>query len=128
MVVSRVPMLELMPHLSAVVSHGGLNTVCEALAHAVPLVIAPIKSDQPVNAAQVAAAGAGIRVRFSRATPEQLRAALLAVLDDPTYRAAADRVRASFIAAGGAPAAATHLERLAHANAGHPTPGRQMAP
>jgi MGT family glycosyltransferase len=119
-VLPRVPVLDLMPRLSAVVSHGGLNTVCEALAHGVPLVVAPIKDDQPINAAQVEGAGAGIRVRFARAGPEELRAAVLAVLDDPAYRAAAGRVRDSFAAAGGAEAAARHLERLA-SPAGDPT-------
>lgn len=109
----RVPLLELLPHLDAVVSHGGLNTVCETLAHGVPLVVAPIKGDQPINASQVAAAGAGVRVSFDRVRPDALRAALLAVLDDPSYRAAAVRVRDSFAAAGGARAAAEHLELLA---------------
>ncbi|WP_209439514.1 glycosyltransferase [Kitasatospora phosalacinea] len=108
----RVPVLELMPRLDAVVSHGGLNTVCEALAHGVPLLVAPIKGDQPINAAQVAAAGAGRRVRFAHASPQQLRAELLAVLDDPSHAAAARRVQESFAAAGGAPAAADHLETL----------------
>jgi MGT family glycosyltransferase len=112
-VTGRAPVLELMPRLSAVVSHAGLNTTCEALAHGVPLVVAPIKHDQPVIADQVVAAGAGIRVRFARATPERLRAAVTAVLDEPAYRAAAGRVRDSFAAAGGAPAAAAHLARLA---------------
>jgi len=116
LVLRQVPMLELMPRLDAVVGHGGLNTVCEALAHALPLVIAPIKGDQPINAAQVAAAGAGIRVRFARTRPEPLRDAVLAVLDDPSYRAAAERVRESFRAAGGAPAAADLLESLAVRN------------
>jgi len=120
LVVRQVPMLDLMPRLDAVVSHGGLNTVCEALAHALPLVIAPIKGDQPINAAQVAAAGAGVRVRFARSTPEALREALVAVLDDPSYRAAARRVRDSFRAAGGAAAAAGLLESLALAARGAP--------
>jgi zeaxanthin glucosyltransferase len=113
LVTARAPVLELMPQLDAVVSHGGLNTVCEALSEGVPLVIAPIRHDQPVNAAQVAAAGAGIRVRFGRVNPDQLRAAMLAVLDDPAYRAAAGTVRDSFAAAGGAPVAAERLEQLA---------------
>lgn len=119
LVVRQVPMLDLMPRLDAVVSHGGLNTACEALAHGLPLVIAPIKGDQPINAAQVAAAGAGIRVRFARSRPEALREALLAVLDDPSYRAAALCVRDSFRAAGGAAEAARLLESLAarHAEA-----------
>jgi zeaxanthin glucosyltransferase len=109
----RVPMLELLPHLSAVVSHGGLNTVCESLAHGVPLVIAPVKGDQPINASQVAALGAGVRVSFDHASPAALRAAVIAVLDEPAYRAAAGRVRASFQAAGGAGAAADALQALA---------------
>jgi MGT family glycosyltransferase len=108
----RVPVLELLPRLDAVVSHGGLNTVCETLAHGVPLVVAPIKGDQPINAAQVVAAGAGRRVRFASVRPDALRAELLTVLDDPSYRTAALRVRDSFAAAGGAPAAARELEEL----------------
>ena len=101
------------PHLTAVVCHGGHNTVCESLAHGVPLVVAPIKHDQPIVAEQVARAGAGIRVSFHRARPESLREALLSVIDDPSYRAAAERVRASFAAAGGATAAASRLAALA---------------
>ena len=112
LVMPRVPMLSLLPHLDAVVSHGGQNTVCEALAHGLPLVVAPIRHDQPVNAAQVAAAGAGIRVPFARVSAERLRAAVTAVLEEPGYRAAAGRVRDSFATAGGAPAAAALLERL----------------
>ncbi|MBV1851186.1 glycosyltransferase [Catellatospora tritici] len=115
LVCRQVPMLELLPRVHAVVTHGGLNTVCEALAHGVPLVVAPITSDQPVNAEQVAAAGAGVRVRFDRSTPDQLREAVLAVLDDPGYRQAARRVQESFRQAGGAAAAAARLERLAEA-------------
>lgn len=112
-VTPRAPMLELLPRLDAVVCHAGQNTVCEALAHGVPLVMAPIRHDQPIVASQVVRAGAGIRVRFHRIRPDQLRDAVTAVLDQPGYRAAAQRVRDSFAAAGGAPAAAHHLEVLA---------------
>ncbi|MFJ3925961.1 glycosyltransferase [Streptomyces sp. NPDC090022] len=108
----RVPQLELLPHLDAVLCHGGHNTVCEALAYGLPLVVAPIRDDQPIVAQQVAAAGAGIRVRFGRTRPEELRDALTAVLDDPAHRRAARRVQASFAAAGGAAAAADRLEKF----------------
>ena len=113
LVVPWVPMLALLPRLDAVISHGGMNTVSETLAHGLPLVIAPIRHDQPVVASQVARAGAGIRVPFSRVRPAQLREALVTILDDPSYRHAAERIRDSFAAAGGAPAAAARLERLA---------------
>jgi MGT family glycosyltransferase len=108
----HVPQLTLLPHLSAVVSHGGHNTVCEALAHGLPLVVAPIRDDQPIIAQQVTDAGAGVRVRFGRVRAAELGDAIRAVLDDPRYGAAARRVRDSFAAAGGAVSAADRLEKL----------------
>jgi MGT family glycosyltransferase len=107
-----VAQLDLLPQLHAVVSHAGHNTVCEALAHGLPLVVAPIRDDQPVVASQVAGCGAGIRVRFGRVNATELRTAITTVLDDPSYRAAARRVQTSFATAGGAAAAADHLEKL----------------
>ncbi|WP_338712054.1 nucleotide disphospho-sugar-binding domain-containing protein [Streptomyces virginiae] len=107
-----VPQLKLLPHLDAVVCHAGHNTVCEALAHGLPLVVAPIRDDQPIVARQVVEAGAGIRVRFGRTRAEELRDALTSVLDDPGHRRAARRIQASFAAAGGAAAAADRLEKL----------------
>jgi MGT family glycosyltransferase len=108
----RVPQLALLPHMSAVVSHGGHNTVCESLAHGIPLVVTPIRDDQPIVAQQVADAGAGLRLRFGRLRLAELRDAIRAVLDDASYREAACRVRDSFAAAGGAASAANHLEKL----------------
>ncbi|MBI0294142.1 glycosyltransferase family 1 protein [Streptomyces sp. PRKS01-29] len=114
-----VPQLALLRRMSAVVCHAGHNTACEALWHRVPLVVAPIRDDQPVVAAQVVDAGAGIRVRFGRARAAAIGEALDAVLDEPRYRAAAERVGASFRAAGGAAAAASCLERLATTDGTH---------
>ncbi|WTW98742.1 glycosyltransferase [Streptomycetaceae bacterium NBC_01309] len=107
-----VPQLDLLPHLDAVVTHGGHNTVCEALAFGLPLVVAPIRDDQPLVAQQVVAAGAGVRVRFGRAHVPEIRQAISDVLDKPDYRAGALRVRESFARAGGASAAADALEEL----------------
>ncbi len=111
-VTARVPMLELLPHVDAVVCHGGMNTVCEAMLHGVPLVLAPINLDQPMTTAQIVRAGAGVGVDFDTATPATIGAALDTVLTVPSYRDAALRVGASLRAAGGAPVAAAHLETL----------------
>ncbi|MER6026999.1 glycosyltransferase [Streptomyces sp. NPDC001851] len=108
-----VPQLALMERMDAVVCHAGHNTVCEALWHGVPLLVAPIRDDQPVVAGQVVDAGAGVRLRFGRVRAERLGAALDTVLTDPAHRAAAARIRTAFRAAGGARAAAARLERLA---------------
>jgi MGT family glycosyltransferase len=117
LVQESVPFLALLPHLDAVVSHAGHNTVCETLAHGLPLVVAPIRDDQPIVADQVVRAGAGIRVRFGRALPGDIREAVHRVLDEPSFRRAASAVQRSFEAAGGASAAATRLESLANARA-----------
>ncbi|OMI36018.1 glycosyltransferase [Streptomyces sparsogenes] len=127
--VREVPQLPLLARVAAVVCHAGHNTVCEALWHGVPLVVAPIRDDQPVVAGQVVAAGAGVRVRFGRVTAAGLGEALDTVLYEPGCRAAAERVGASFRAAGGAAAAADHLERLAASAApGAPPPVPQPGP
>ncbi|MEK2490384.1 glycosyltransferase [Kitasatospora purpeofusca] len=112
--VDRAPVLELMRRgvLDAVLCHGGMNTVGEALAHGLPLVAAPIRHDQPFVAAQLAAAGAGLRVPFARVTPDHLAGALRSVLEEPGYRAAAARVGAELLAGGGAGAAADRVEAL----------------
>ncbi|GGV26153.1 glycosyl transferase [Streptomyces filipinensis] len=113
LVLPAVPQLPLLARMDAVVCHAGHNTVCEALWHGVPLVVAPIRDDQPVVAGQVVDAGAGVRLRFGRVRADRLGAALDTVLTDPAHRAAAARIRTAFRAAGGAQAAAAHLERLA---------------
>jgi MGT family glycosyltransferase len=108
----HVPQLALLPHMSAVVCHGGQNTVCEALAYGLPMVVTPMRHDQPIIARQVADAGAGIALRIDQLSATELHHAVRAVLDDPSYRAAAGVVRDSFAAAGGAITAADHLEKL----------------
>ncbi|TMR30816.1 glycosyltransferase [Actinomadura geliboluensis] len=109
----RVPRGKLLERLSAVVCHGGHATVCASLAHGHPLVVAPVRGDQPVIASRVEAAGAGVTVGFEDARPEELRAALAAVLaDGGPHRAAAEAARETFAAAGGAAAAADRLEKL----------------
>ncbi len=110
---SYIPQLALLSRMDAVVCHGGHNTTCEALAHGLPLVIAPIKDDQPIVADQVVAAQAGLRIKFGRVQAPELREAVARVLADPALRAGAERVRGSFAAAGGAARAAELVERLA---------------
>lgn len=113
LVAPRLPMLKLMPSLDAVVCQAGQSTVNEALAHGVPLVVAPIRLGEPATAEQVARAGAGAKVSFAEATPAQLTAALTAVLDEPGYRAQARRLSEEFAAAGGTAQAVARLTSLA---------------
>ncbi|QCX28872.1 glycosyltransferase [Nocardioides jishulii] len=108
----RVPQLAVLRRADAVVSHGGHNTVCESLSNGLPLVVAPIRDDQPVIADQVVRAGAGVRVKFARVRPEALRDAIELALHDESLRAGAQAMAADLASCGGASAAADALLRL----------------
>ncbi|BAJ32282.1 MULTISPECIES: nucleotide disphospho-sugar-binding domain-containing protein [Kitasatospora] len=112
---AHVPVLELLERgaVDAVLCHGGMNTVGESLVHGRPLVLAPIRHDQPVTAGRLAALGAAVHVDFATASPERLRAALRAVLDRPGFRSAAELLGRQLREGGGAVAAAERLERFA---------------
>jgi MGT family glycosyltransferase len=112
LVTPDVPQLDVLRRAAAVVCHAGHNTVCEALAAGLPLVLAAVRDDQPIIADQVERAGAGVRIKFARATVPLLRAAVETVLHRPDHRKAAERVQAAFAHAGGPPAAADRLEHL----------------
>ena len=110
--VGFVPLEQLLEGVDLVVSAGGAGTVLAALSRGLPLVVTPFVADQPVNAAQVAAAGAGAVA----GDPSQVGPLVRQVLSDPAHRAAAGRVAAQ-IAAMGTPeqVLATLTERLARA-------------
>ena len=112
LVQSRVPQLAVLGQMDAVIAHGGHNTVCESLAQGLPLVLAPIRDDQPIVADQVVRAGAGVRVRFGRVHAAELRDAAPSVLDEPSFRIAADGIRQSFRDAGGAVVGADAIDEI----------------
>jgi UDP:flavonoid glycosyltransferase YjiC (YdhE family) len=78
----------LMPGCSIVICHGGLGTVLRALAHGIPLLMAPLGRDQDFNARRVEDLGAGIRLPVD-APAEGIRAAVRRLLSEPSFRAAA---------------------------------------
>ncbi len=79
---------DVLPHCSAVITHGGHGTVMKALIAGVPLVVVPLGRDQPDNADRVVHAGAGTRLR-TNASVSALCAATARVIDDPRYRVGA---------------------------------------
>jgi UDP:flavonoid glycosyltransferase YjiC (YdhE family) len=83
-----VPQADVMPHVAAMVCHGGFGTVRAALAAGVPLAVLPLFADQPDNAARVHALGAGLAV----SDPGALGEAVRALLAEPRYAARAAAV------------------------------------
>lgn len=80
-----VPHSALLPACDAVLCHGGFNTVLGTLMAGVPLVCAPIGSDQDFNARLCAERGFGLSLEGDDITPEKIRAAVRAVLTEPSF-------------------------------------------
>lgn len=89
-----VAQAELMPHVAAMVCHGGSGTVTMGLAGGVPMAVVPLFADQPWNAERVEALGAGIALGGGPEAIAGLRDAVVRLAGDPSYRATAQRVAA----------------------------------
>jgi MGT family glycosyltransferase len=108
-----VPQAEILPHVDLVVSHAGSGSVLGALAFGRPMVLAPMGADQPLNAERCAALGVGRVLDAVRATPTDVREAVVAVLEDPSCRATASRLRDEIAALPAPEVSVGLLERLA---------------
>lgn len=123
---------DVLPHCSAVITHGGHGTVMKALIAGIPLVVVPLGRDQPDNAARVVYAGAGVRLR-TNASARALRAAVAQVIEDPRYRAGAARIASRLAAERDVDLAVDELQRVAGAAprltrpTGAPRPGQSAA-
>jgi MGT family glycosyltransferase len=74
LVVNTAPQLEILKRASVMLSHGGFNSVKEAIYFGVPMVLFPLIRDHPAIAARVAYHGLGLRGRFRRASAATFRA------------------------------------------------------
>jgi UDP:flavonoid glycosyltransferase YjiC (YdhE family) len=108
-----IPLSLLLPHCDAVVTNGGSGTLLAALGQGLPVVVVPISSDQPRNAARCTALGVGRVIAPVELTPESARQAMLTVLGDPSYRQKAAQIRDEMAGLPGREDAVALLERLA---------------
>ncbi|NLV74641.1 MAG: hypothetical protein GXY52_08160 [Chloroflexi bacterium] len=81
-VYKSVPQLKVLKTADVFVTHGGMNSVSEALVCGVPMVVIPFVSDQPVNARCVEKLGVGKRLEYSSVNQDTLRESVLSVLVD----------------------------------------------
>jgi UDP:flavonoid glycosyltransferase YjiC (YdhE family) len=103
-----VPQSLLLSHCSAVICHGGPGTILHSLAHGLPLLILPQGADQYVMGDRVLAAGVGLRLVPSDVNPLSVRASVLALLEEASYRAGAESLKREIEAMPG-PEEAVHL-------------------
>ena len=110
MVRASVPQIEILRRAAAFVTHGGMNSVQEALYHGVPLVMAPQAADQFWISARASELGAALVLDVPRWEAGAMRGSVSRILSGASYRAAAARIGASLREAGGAGRAAAEIE------------------
>jgi len=108
-----VPQSLVLPHVDAVVSHGGSGTVLAAIGHGLPLVLLPMGADQPWNGDRCSALGLGPVLDPVVATSADIRGAIDDALTTPTYRERAEGLRDALMELPGPAAALVAIERLA---------------
>jgi MGT family glycosyltransferase len=114
LVVPYAPQRQLLERVHVFVTHGGANSVMEALAAAVPLLIVPLSNDQPWQAQFVTRRGVGIHLDRSELDTESCAVALARLLPKGSdFRRTAAEVRESYLQHNGAEEAARFLVRLA---------------
>ncbi len=77
-----VPQTAVLEQADLFITHGGMNSVSEAMAAGVPMVVIPFVSDQPLNGKQVEKLGLGRVLTPKAVTAETLRERALSVMDD----------------------------------------------
>jgi UDP:flavonoid glycosyltransferase YjiC (YdhE family) len=109
-----LPHRDVMPECSAVIGHGGHATTMLALAHGLPLVIAPMHPllDQRMVGKAVQDAGAGLLIKAS-SSPEEIARAVKTVVDSAMFRTAASGIGRRILKADGARTGARVLAEMA---------------
>lgn len=88
-----VPQLEVLKMADVFVTHGGMNSVSEALVCGTPMVVIPFVSDQPVNARCIEKLGVGKKLEYSSASPDSIKNAVFSVVSDGSIKANLTKVQ-----------------------------------
>jgi MGT family glycosyltransferase len=96
-----IPQLEVLKHADVIISHGGLNSVSEALYYGVPVITIPMANDQPAVARRLTELGAGMELKMEEITTDLLLNTVKTILLQKSFQENSDEIAASFVEAGG---------------------------
>jgi MGT family glycosyltransferase len=110
-----LPQTSILPQVDVVITHGGNNTVTEALYFGKPMVLLPVFWDQYDNAQRMHETGFGIRLDTYGHDPAELPAAVDRLLGNAGIRGRLDSLSSRLRAAPGTERAADLIEELVSA-------------
>lgn len=85
---NQLPQLDVLTNVDVFISHGGLNSISEAVHANVPLLIGVLeqKLDQPFNAKRCAELEIGVTFNLKKTTPSQLEEKIKTLLHSSTFK------------------------------------------
>ncbi|WP_407550890.1 activator-dependent family glycosyltransferase [Streptomyces sp. Pv4-95] len=110
--VDFIPLQALLPSCSAIVHHGGSGTWGTAMLCGVPQIVIAATWDTPVKGQHLERVGAGLYIPAGELKPDRLREKLVRVLEEPSFRDAAERLRREALAEPSPNETVPILERL----------------
>jgi len=90
------PFSAILPRCAALVHHGGVGTMAQALHAGIPQLIMPMAHDQPDNAFRAEQLGVALSLSRKNFTPEQLAPLLQRLVDEPAFSQRAREVARKF--------------------------------
>lgn len=110
---SHVDQLRVLRSCDAFITHGGMNSVSEALYLKVPTCLYPFQPEQEEVARRVVELGCGIRIR--KLSKEEIKRTVSTILIERSYKVNCCRIAASLKEAGGFGRAAECIKKYAEA-------------
>lgn len=109
---AHLPQTAILPLVDLVITHGGHNTVSEAMSNGVPMIVLPLFGDQPDNAQRVSEKGFGIRLETRHFTDDELVKAIDQLLNDANLKAKMQAVKKRIELANSKEIAVLKIEQL----------------
>jgi MGT family glycosyltransferase len=106
-----VPQLDVLQHADLFITHGGMNSVNEAMFFGVPMLVRPIMNDQPINAIMVENIGIGKQLSLIRSS-KQIYMKAMDVLNDARIKERAEEVKQKVHSDIGVPGVVDRIEKL----------------
>lgn len=94
---TSVPQLQVLKRAHLMIQHGGANSIKECIFLGIPMLIYPMRADQPGNAARIVYRQLGLRGNFKRDTVADIDTKINLILTDPRFRLNVERMREHFL-------------------------------
>lgn len=105
-----VPQLAVLKEADVFITHGGMNSISEAVMYGVPMIVVPNTVEQALNAARIEQLEGGRYLEADRLTAEKLKKTVEEVISEPALKIGLERIRKSYSDSGGVQRAVQAIE------------------